>query len=172
MWANPGVGTSLHLNMALFLNATKLHVVAVPYNGAPPAILDLMANRVQFMMHYVGLFSQHIDSGALKALAVLGPTRSPFLPDVPTMSEAGYPALNAAPWFGYGVPRGTPRPVIDKIVAGFNEVMKIQSVREALQKQALQPVEPMNADELAELYAADTEKYAKIIREANIKIPE
>jgi tripartite-type tricarboxylate transporter receptor subunit TctC len=76
------------------------------------------------------------------------------------------------PWYGYGVPRGTPRPVIDKIVAGFNEVMKIASVRDALQKQALQPVEPMNADELAELYAADTEKYAKIIREANIKIPE
>jgi tripartite-type tricarboxylate transporter receptor subunit TctC len=172
MWANPGVGTSLHLNMALFLNATELDVVAVPYNGAPPGILDLMANRVQFMMHYVGLLSQHIDSGALKALAVLGPTRSPLLPDVPTMSEAGYPALNAAPWFGYGVPRGTPRPVIDKIVAGFNEVMKIPSVREALQTQALQPVEPMNADELAEFYASDTEKYAKIIREANIKIPE
>jgi tripartite-type tricarboxylate transporter receptor subunit TctC len=172
MWANAGVGTSLHLNMAVFLNATKLDVVAVPYNGAPAAILDLMANRVQFMMSYVGLFSQHIDSGALKALAVLGPTRSPLLPDVPTMSEAGYPVLNAAPWWGYGVPRGTPRPVIDKINAGFNEVMKIPSVREALQKQALLPVKPMNADELAELYAADAEKYAKVIREANIKIPE
>jgi len=172
MWANAGVGTSLHLNMALFLNATRLDVVAVPYNGGPQAVLDLMANRVQFIMGYVGLFSQHIDSGALKALAVLGPTRSPFLPDVPTMSEAGYPTLNAAAWWGYGVPRGTPRPIIDKIVAGFNEVMKIPSVREALQKQALQPVEPMNADELAELYAADTGKYAKIIREANITIPE
>jgi tripartite-type tricarboxylate transporter receptor subunit TctC len=171
-WANVGVGSSPHLNMALFLNATKLDAVAVPYNGAPPAILDLVANRVQFMMSYVGLFSQHIDSGALKALAVLSPARSRFLPDVPTMSEAGYPALNAAPWWGYGVPRGTPRPVIDKINAGFNDVMKIPSVREALQKQALLPVEPMNADELAGLYAADTEKYAKIIREANIKIPE
>ena len=172
MWANAGVGTSLHLNMALFLNATKLDVVAVPYNGGPQAILDLMANRVQFMMGYVGQFSQHINSGALKALAVLGPTRSPFLPDVPTMGEAGYPAINAAPWYGYGVPRGTPRPVIDKIVAGFNEVMKIPNVREALQKQALQPAEPMNADELAKLYAADTERYAKIMREANIRIPE
>jgi tripartite-type tricarboxylate transporter receptor subunit TctC len=73
-------------------------------------------------------------------------------------------------WYGYGVPRGTPRPVIDKIAAGFNEVMKIPSVREALQKQALEPVKPMNADELAQLYAADSEKYAKIIREANITI--
>ena len=118
----------------------------------------------------VGLVAQHIDSGALKALAVVGTVRSQLLPAVPTMSEAGYPETNVVAWIGYGVPRGTPRPVIDKIVAGFNEVMKIPSVREALQKQALQPVEPMNADELAELYAADTEKIAKIIREANIKL--
>jgi tripartite-type tricarboxylate transporter receptor subunit TctC len=172
MWANAGIGTGPSLAMAGFLNATKLDVAAVPYNGNPPAILDLMANRVQFMFIQPGLISQHIDSGALKALAIVGTTPSPLLPDVPTMSEAGYPEANVVPWYGYGVPRGTPRPVIDKIVAGFNEVMKISSVREALRKQALQPVEPMNADELAELYAADTEKYAKIIREANIKITE
>jgi tripartite-type tricarboxylate transporter receptor subunit TctC len=129
-----------------------------------------MANRVQFMMSPLGLVAEHIDSGVLKALAVVGTTRSPLLPDVPTMSEAGYPETNVVAWYGYGVPRGTPRPVIDKINAGFNEVMKIPSVRGALQKQALQPVGPMTADELAELYAADIERYAKIIREANIRI--
>jgi tripartite-type tricarboxylate transporter receptor subunit TctC len=171
-WANMGIGASPQLAMASFLNATMLDVMAVPYNGAPPAILDLMANRVQFAIQPIGLVSQHIDSGALKALAVIGTTRSPLLPNVPTMSEAGYPETNVVPWYGYGAPRGTPRPVIDKISAGFNEVMQIPSVREALQKHALQPVKPMTADELAELYAADTERYAKIIREANIKIPE
>jgi tripartite-type tricarboxylate transporter receptor subunit TctC len=166
------MGAGPHLAMASFLNSTKLDVMAVPYNGAPPAILDLMANRVQFSVQPIGLVSQHIDSGSLKALAVIGTTRSLLLPNVPTMSEAGYPETNVVPWYGYGAPRGTPRPVIDKIVAGFNEVMQIASVREALQKQALQPVKPMTADELADLYAADTEKYAKVIREANIKIPE
>ncbi len=167
-----GIGASPQLAMASFLNATKLDVAAVPYNGGPPAVLDLIANRVQFLFIQSGLVAQHIDTGALKALAVVGTTRSPLLPNVPTMSEAGYPETNVVAWFGYGAPRGTPRPVIDKIVAGFNEVMQIASVREALQKQALQPVKPMTADELAELYAADTEKYATIIREANIKIPE
>ena len=102
--------------MASFLNATKLDVATVPYNGGPPAILDLMANRVQLMMSPLGLVAQHIDSGALKALAVVGTIRSPLLPDVPTMSEAGYPEANVVAWYGYGVPRGTPRPVIDKIV--------------------------------------------------------
>jgi tripartite-type tricarboxylate transporter receptor subunit TctC len=167
-----GVGSSPALNTAAFLNATKLDMVAVPYNGAPPAILDLMANRVQFAIQPLGLLVPHIDSGALKALAVVATTRLPLLPNVPTMSEAGYPEANVVAWGGYGVPRGTPRPVIDKIVAGFNEVMKLPSVREALQKQALQPVEPMNASQLAELYSADTEKYAKIIREANIKLSD
>ena len=81
------------------------------------------------------------------------------------------PARSAS-WYGYGVPRGTPRPVIDKISAGFNAVMKVPSVRAALQKQALQPMEPMSADEMAELYAADAEKYAKIIREAGIKLSD
>jgi tripartite-type tricarboxylate transporter receptor subunit TctC len=171
-WASAGIGAGPQLAMAGFLNATKLDVATVPYNGAPPAILDLMANRVQLMMSPLGLVAQHIDSRALKALAVVGTTRSPLLLDVPTMSEVGYPEANIVPWLGYGVPLGTPRPVIEKIVAGFNDVMQIASVREALQKQALQPVKPMTADELAELYAADTEKYARIIREANIKIPE
>jgi tripartite-type tricarboxylate transporter receptor subunit TctC len=150
----------------------KLDVVGVPYNGAPPAILDLMANRVQFTMAPLGLVVQHINSGAMKALAVNGTIRSPLLPNVPTTSEAGYPEVNVVPWYGYGAPRGTPQPVIDKIVAGFNEVMKVPSVRAALQKQALQPMEPMSADEIAELYAADAEKYAKIIREVGIKLSD
>src|SRR5262249_32329617 len=119
-WANMGIGASPQLAMAGFLNATKLDVAAVPYNGAPPAILDLMANRLQFAMIPLGLVVQHIDSGALKALALVATTRSPLVPNVPAMNEAGYPETIVVPWFGYGAPRGTLRPVIDKIVAGFN----------------------------------------------------
>jgi tripartite-type tricarboxylate transporter receptor subunit TctC len=168
-WANPGIGTSQHLNTAIFLNATKLDMVAVPYGGQPPGILDLMANRVHFKIASIGLVAQHIKSGALKSLAVLGTTRSPLLPDVPTVTEAGFPEINVVAWYGYAVPRGTPQPVIDKIAAGFTEALKVAKVRELLEKQALQPVEPMSVGALAELYAADTEKYAKVIREAGIK---
>jgi tripartite-type tricarboxylate transporter receptor subunit TctC len=171
-WANPGIGTSQHLNAAIFLNATKLDMVAVPYGGQPPGILDLIANRVQFKVASIGLVAQHVKSGALKALAVLGTTRSPLLPNVPTVSEAGYPEINVVAWYGYAVPRGTPQPVIDKIVAGFNDAMQVPKVRELLEKQALQPMEPMDPGTLAALYAADTEKYAKVIREAGIKRSE
>ena len=168
-WANPGIGTSQHLNTAIFLNATKLDMVAVAYGGQPAGILDVMANRVHFKIASIGLVAQHINSGALKPLAVLGATRSPLLPNVSTVSEAGYPEINVVAWYGFAVPRGTPQPVIDKIMAVFNEGLKDPRVRELLEKQALQPVEPMSASQLGELYAGDTEKYAKVIREAGIK---
>jgi tripartite-type tricarboxylate transporter receptor subunit TctC len=168
-WANPGIGTSQHLNTAIFLNATNLDMVAVAYGGQPAGILDVMANRVHFKIASIGLVAQHINSGALKPLAVLGATRSPLLPNVPTVSEAGYPEINVAAWYGFAVPRGTPQPVIDKIMATFNEALKDQRVRELLEKQALQPVEPISASQLGELYAEDTEKYAKVIREVGIK---
>ena len=165
-WANPGIGTSQHLNTAIFLNATNLDMVAVAYGGQPAGILDVMANRVHFKIASIGLVAQHINSGALKPLAVLGATRSPLLPNVPTVSEAGYPEINVVAWYGFAVPRGTPQPVIDKIMAAFNEALKDPRVRELLEKQALQP---MSASQLGELYAEDTEKYAKVIREAGIK---
>jgi len=171
-WGSPGIGTSQHLNTVIFINATKLDMVVVPYGGQPPAIVDLLANRLQFKIASIGLVAQHINAGALKPLAVLGTTRSPLLPKVPTVSEAGYPEINVVPWYGYGVPRGAPQPVIEKIVAGFNEAMKDVKVRAALEKQAVQPVEPMTASQLAELYATDTEKYAKAIREAGITLPD
>jgi len=171
-WASPGVGTSQHLNSAIFLNATKLDMQSVPYPGQPPAILDLMANRVQFKVASIGLVAQHIKSGTLKPLAVLGATRSPLVPDVPTVTEAGYPEINVVRWYGYAVPRGTPQPVIDKIAAGFVEAIRSPKVRELLAKQAIDPMEPMSLGQIAELYAADTEKYAKVIREAGIKRSE
>ena len=171
-WGNPGIGTSQHLNTAIFLNATKLDMVGVPYGGQPPAILDLRANRVQLNVSSIGLVAEHVNSGALKALAVLGAARSPMLPDVPTMSEAGYPEINVVPWYGYAVPRGTPAPVVDKIAAGFREAIKVPRIRELLAKQGLEPMEPMSLAQIAERYAADTEKYAKVIREAGIKRSE
>jgi tripartite-type tricarboxylate transporter receptor subunit TctC len=171
-WGNPGIGTSQHLNTAIFLNATKLDMVGIPYGGQPPAILDLRTNRVQFNVSSIGLVVEHIDSGALKPLAVLGAARSPLLPNVPTMSEAGYPDINVVPWYGYAVPRGTPQPVVDKIAAGFHEAIKTPKVRELLQKQGLDPMQPMTLGHIAERYASDSEKYATVIRDTGIKRSE
>jgi tripartite-type tricarboxylate transporter receptor subunit TctC len=171
-WVNPSVGASQHLNTAIFINATKLEMVAVSYRGQPPGILDLLANRVQFMVASPGLVSEHIAAGTLRPLAILGTKRSPQLPTVPTMTEAGYPEINVVAWYGYAAPRGTPRPVVEKIVAGFNAALKDPGVREALEKQQLQVMDPLSAAELAALVGSDVEKYAKVIRDANIRLGE
>lgn len=169
-YANPGIGTSQHLNTMIMLNATKIDAVGVPYRGQPPGIMDLIANRVQFKVVSIGLVTEHIENKSLKPLAVLGTLRSPLLPDVPTFTEAGYPEINVVAWYGYGVPANTPAAVVEKINRGFAEALRDPDVRAALEKQALQPVAPMSVAEVAALYASDTEKYAKVIREANIRL--
>jgi len=169
-YANPGTGTSQHLNTAIMLNAAKLEMTAIPYRGQPAAILDLFANRVNMKVASIGLVAQHIQTGALRPLAVLGKSRSPMLPSVPTMTEAGFPEINVVAWYGYSVPRGTPQPVVDKIHAGFSSVLKDPAVRSALERQALQVVEPMNLNEIGALVEADTSKYAKVIEDANIRL--
>jgi len=144
----------------------------VPYKGQPPAILDLLANRVQFMPASPNLVLQYIQDGKMTPLGVVGKSRLPQLPDVPTMAEAGYPETNVASWYGYCVPKGTPQDIVDKIVAAFAVTMKDASVRSQLEKQITQVMEPKTAAELQAMYAADAEKYAAIIKEANIHIQE
>ena len=169
-YGNAGVGSSVHLNTAIFMNGTQTSITSVPYKGQPPAILDLFADRIHLMFASIGLVAQHVQDKKLKALAVIGNQRSPLLPDVPTMTEAGYPAINVVPWYGLAVPSGVPRPIVEKIVAGVTEALKDANVRSLLEKQALQPVEPMTAQQIADLIVTDTERYAKVIREANIKL--
>lgn len=169
-WANPGIGTSQHLNTAIMLNATKLEMTAVPYRGQPPAIIDLLAGRVQLKVASIGLVTEHISAGTLKPLAVLGTNRSPLLPDVPTMSEAGYPEINVVAWYGYTVPKDTPPAIAAKINAAFIAALKDPQVRASLEKQALEVVKPMDLAEIAALVVGDTEKYSKVIKDANIRL--
>ena len=129
-----------------------------------------MAGRVHMMVASIGLVSEQIKSGTLKPLAVLGKTRSPLLPGVPTMTEVGFPEVNVVAWYGYLAPRGTPPAIVDKIVAAFNSALKEPTVRAALETQGLQVMDSLTAAEIAALVATDTEKYARVITEAGLKI--
>ena len=168
--ANGGTGSSGHLNTAIFLNATKLKMEEIQYRGQPPALLDLVAGRVQFALASPSLVVQYIQSGKLKALGVVAQNRLPQLPDVPTMSEVGYPETNVVAWYGLCAPKDTPADIVEKIVSGVDEALKDPAVRTALESQMTQVMEPMTPAQLQALVASDTEKYAKIIKEANIKV--
>ncbi len=86
------------------------------------------------------------------------------------MTEAGYPEVNVVPWYGFAVPAGVPKPIVDKINAAFNEALRDPAVLKRLEQQALQSLEPMSPEQIAKIVEQDTEKYAKVIRDANIKL--
>ena len=90
------------------MNGTQTKITTVPYKGQPPAMMDMLSDHVHLMFASIGLVAQHVQDNKLKALAVIGTKRSPLLPDVPTMTEAGYRDINVVPWYGLAVPAACP----------------------------------------------------------------
>jgi tripartite-type tricarboxylate transporter receptor subunit TctC len=123
-FASVGSGSSSHLAAALFGQLTGTQSRHVPYTQLSQAITDLMTDRVSFLMATMGPFLSSIKVGKIRALAVSGSARSKALPDVPTFQELGIPYVEPASWYGIFAPKGTPRPVIAKINADVNEVLR------------------------------------------------
>ena len=123
-WSSPGVGTSQHLNTAIFLECDQARHAVGPLRGtaAGDPRPDVKSRAIQRCVDRIGCRTH--QPRVAEPLAVLGTARSPLLPNVPTITEAGYPEINVVPWYGYGVPRGTPPAIVDKILAGFVETMK------------------------------------------------
>ena len=169
-FGNPGVGSSIHLNAMIFIDSVGIKLTDVQYKGQPPAILDLLEDRIQVTLASTALIAQHVKEGKLRALAIVGKERSAQLPDVPTFSEAGFPAANVVPWYGFLVPAATPRPVIDKIVAGINAAVADPETKKKLEVMGVATAVPLDADGIARTIAADTANFAKVIETSNIKL--
>ena len=170
-YSNP-IGAYSHLDMLEFMSKAGIQMVNVPSKGAGSSFAPVIAGEIHFSFLNAATVTPQVKAGRMKAFVTTAKKRLTELPDVPTMTEAGYPEINVVPWYGYAVPRGTPQPVVEKILAGFVEAMTSPRVRELLEKQALQPMEPMSGQELAALYAADAEKYAKVIRDTGMRRSE
>ena len=113
--ADAGVGSISNLACSVFHSVADVHPTVASYRGTPQATMDLVAGTVDFGCNQIVNIVQHIKSGKLKAYAVTGDKRSPMLPDVPTTKEAGMPQFNLTVWFGLSAPKGTPRPIVDKL---------------------------------------------------------
>ena len=113
--ADAGVGSISNLACSVFHSIADVHPTVASYRGTPQATLDLVAGNVDFGCNQIVNIVPHIKTGKLKAYAVTGDKRSPMLPDVPTTAEAGMPQFNLTVWFGLSAPKGTPRPVVDKL---------------------------------------------------------
>jgi tripartite-type tricarboxylate transporter receptor subunit TctC len=160
--ASSGIGTSVHLSGALFMMMTGTNMVHVPYRGAGPALVDLLADQVQVMFDNMPSSIGHIRAGRLRAIAVTTAVREKTLPDVPTVAET-VPGYEASAWFGMAVPKGTPRPIIDKLNKTINEALA-DPVTQGKLAELGGTLIPGSPEDFGKVIAAETDKWAKVVR--------
>jgi tripartite-type tricarboxylate transporter receptor subunit TctC len=148
--------------------AADIKITDVPYRGAAPAVVDLLAGRMQMMIDSSSVLLAHIEAGRLRALAVTSDRRLAQLPNVPTFSETGYPQLTASLWTGLLAPAGTPAPIIDKLNGALNDSLRSPDVRDAYKKLDVE-TRSLTPAELGSFMAAETRKWADVIARAGIK---
>jgi tripartite-type tricarboxylate transporter receptor subunit TctC len=167
-YASAGNGSSNHLSMELFKKMAGVDLVHVPYKGSVPAVTDLIGGQVDAMFDNVPNVIQHVKSGRLRALAVSSAQRSPYLPDVPTVAEAGVPGFEVSVWFGILAPMGTPKPVIAKVNAEVNKALKAADVRRQFEQQGVE-ARGGTAAQFGEMIRAQMAKWSAVVREAGVK---
>jgi len=139
-FSSGGNGSPQHIAMELFKTATNTYMVHIPYRGATQAALDVIGGQIPAMFTATAVVAQQVKSGKLRALAVGGKTRSPLLPDVPTVEEAGVKGFEFSTWSPIIVPAGTPKPIIDKLNAEVVKALSDAGLRERLVQQGLEPI--------------------------------
>lgn len=170
-FASSGAGGSMHLSGELFKSSTRTpNLLHVPYKGGSAPVMDVMGERVSAMFCNLPLCLQHIRSGKLTALGVTSPKRSPLLPDIPTIAEAGVPGFAVEGWFGLFAPAAVPKPIIQRINAEVVKILQDPKVKEQLLTQGAEPAG--SAPEQFEAFVKlEHDRWAKIIAEAGITLP-
>lgn len=165
--ASSGGGTSVHLSGELFKFMTGCDMVHVPYKGAGPALVDLIGGQVHVLFDNLPSSIGHIRSGKLRALGVTSEGREPSLPGVPTVGET-VPGYEATAWFGIGMPKGTPREIINKVNAEVNRALADPKMRERLAELGGKPIAGTPED-FGRVIAAETAKWEKVVTASGAK---
>ncbi len=168
-YGSAGTGNSTHLAGAFFGVLTGTRMQHIPYKGSGPALTDLIGGQIQLYFVSPGPSLPIIQSGEIKAIAISGEARSPALPQVPTFTEAGLPGFDVKVWYGLLAPAATPKDIIDKFSSEVGRIAAMPDIREKLIGQGLEPLY-VPAERFAALIRADTAKFARIIKTANIRL--
>lgn len=164
-FGSSGSGSSIHLSGELFKHMAGVDIQHVAYRGSAPAVNDLLGNHIAVMFDNMPSAIGHVKSGKLRPLAVTTPKRSPALPDVPTIAEAGVPGYEATSWFGLLAPAKTPAPVIAKLNASILKALADPDVKKQLMEQGAEP-HPETPEQFAEFIGAETAKWGKIVKQS------
>ncbi len=167
-YAGNGVGTSLHLTGELLARSAGVKLTHVPYRGETPGLADAMAGTVPMAITPIASALPLVKGGKLRALAVTGPQRAEQLPDVPTVAEAGLPGFEVTGWVGVLVPRGTPAPIVDRLVAEFTAVMALPEIKRVVSEMS-SFVPPLGPAYFAKFIQTETAKWREVVVGANLK---
>lgn len=167
-YASGGQGTPLHLVPELFKQAAGVDIVHVPYKGSGPAATAVLAGDAQMMFGSMVATVSQAKAGKLRALAVTSPQRVAALPEVPTLTETGFPGVEASSWYGILAPAGTPRPVIAKLNAEIVKAVASPDFRETLLAQGQEPMSS-TPEEFRAFIRSELERWTRVVRAAGIK---
>lgn len=167
--ASAGTGSSNHLAIELLMHQANLKLLHVPYKGSGPALADLMGSQVDSMMDQLTASIGHIKEGRIRALAISSLKRSPLLPDVPTLDEAGVKGYEAGTFTGLFVPAGTPPALVERLAAALEKARADEGVRSRYRALGVEMMD-MSRTEFAAFVRADYQKWVKVAREANISL--
>jgi len=167
-YASAGNGTTTHLAMEMLKTAAGLDIVHVPFNGNGPANTAVLAGQVQALFGSMPAVLPHAKSGKVRPLAVGTAKRSPSLPDVPTVVEAGYPGYEASLWLGFIAPRGTPKPIVDRLHKELNAIVAMPETKDILARNGADPL-TNTPDEFSALIKDEIGKYVKAVKAAGMK---
>ena len=167
-YASGGLGTTSHLAGELFKSTGKVDIVHVPYKGNSPAIADLLSGQTQMSFATMPTVLPHVKAGKLRALASIGLARTVALPDVPTVAESGLPGFEVSNWIGLFAPAGTPSEIVAKLNAEVQKIMQSPDVQKRLETEGARFI-PTTPGQFASFQRDELAKWAKIIKDANIK---
>ena len=168
-FGSSGNGSSIHLSGELFKSLAKVDMQHVPYKGSAPAVTDLLGNQIGIMFDNMPSAIQHVRSGKLVPLAVTTAKRSPELPNVPTIAEAGVPGYEATSWFGMFAPAGTPAPVLAKLNAAIVKVLAQPDVKKKINEQGAE-VYSETPEQFAAFIQAESVKWGKVVKESGASL--
>lgn len=166
-YASPGSGSSMHMAGELLKQTAGIDLLHVPFKGNAPAFIEVIAGRIPLIIDPVASSLQFVKSGRLKPIAITNATRSPALPDVPTVGET-YPGFAVQSFFGVVVPSATPRDVVARLNADFVKVLKMPEVRAKLAELGMEPV-GNSPEDFDAFIRAEIPKWAKVVASAGIK---
>lgn len=168
-YGSPGSGASPHVSGALFQSMTGAELTHIPYKGSAPAVSDLLGNQIAVIFDNMPSAIQHVRSGKLRPIAVTTAKRSPELPDVPTIAEAGVPGYEATSWFGLWAPAGTPAPVLDKLHSALTKVLQDPAVVKKIADQGGEVVIDTPA-EFEAFIQSEAAKWGKVVKESGAEV--